>query len=648
MRNIIILAVILILCLYTVHKGIIEYKGNIVNSENFREIEASSFKKIRNYAFYSDLGVRVLLVQDPAGIFFSYPAWMSELSGKVNSIIALEIFSNNKRQKIVNKYSPFRMRFSGIIFYIGTFAILLFGFDTIRHKEYLKYLSSVGTPGRTFAPLISARIMLFIFSFLLVIGCSLVLAMIEGIDLTSIDFSTLSGYLLSSILMLLMFFVCGTATGSIRSNLVGFIVLFTTWISLVFVIPGIIDSALDENNRDALSSYKLDLEKLRIVNEFEINTIKKMGDYKDNTPEGRRIVVEGYWNNEFKQLQALEEKHKAEIEKINNMYNTVSLFTPTTFYSLTAAEVSSRGFGNYRAFYLYLQELRQKFLRFWIDREYYHDPKVMVNFVKEDENLFQGKSMLPDNFAAGVAVNLGYFIILLIISYFRFKKNIYFLPDKKPFKQLDREREFEYNKINSFYTAIRPGIRELYYNYFVGRSTIGDALGNQLDIKIDGKETTGTEPHEGFVYFCHPEEIPGDITTKKLLNFIISAGRLSKEEKDAVYHSKTYRKLKGKNFSGMERSERVEAAILAIKYINAKILLVDRTCKDMKDRYMVLLGDALKRQKEKGTLVIYLSPDKTVEYQRSSGRVDCIEVFDWEGGVDVIRKHTKDDADEEG
>jgi hypothetical protein len=103
-----------------------------------------------------------------------------------------------------------------------------------------------------------------------------------------------------------------------------------------------------------------------------------------------------------------------------------------------------------------------------------------------------------------------------------------------------------------------------------------------LDIKIDGKETTGTEPHDEFVYICHPEEIPGDITTKKLLNFIISAGGLSKEEKDAVYHSKTYRKLKGKNFSRMERSERVEAAILAIKYINAKILLVDRTCKDMK------------------------------------------------------------------
>jgi ABC-type cobalamin/Fe3+-siderophores transport system ATPase subunit len=536
---------------------------------------------------------------------------MSELSGKINSLFALEIFNNNKKQTIVIRYSPFRMSFSGILFYIATFAVLLFGFDTTRHKEYLKFLSSITTQGRAFAALLSTRILFIILSFLFVMGCSLVLALIEGIDLSSIDFSAFSGYLWCTILMLLVFFLFGTAAGSIRSNLVGFITLFATWISLVIVIPGFIDSIMDERNRNELSSYKLILDKIKIASEFETKAVKKLGEDKYKNPNGRRLLAEEYWNNDFKQMQALEENHKAEIEKINDMYNTVSLFTPTTFYSLTAAEVSSRGFGNYKAFYSFLQELRGRFLRFWIDREYYHDPKVMVNFVKGNENLFHGKSKLPDNFGIGMLVNIGYLIIVLFISFFLFKHTMFRL-DKKEIESLgDRDIEVKTNEVSVW--RIKPEKGEAFNKmFFTLLSREIDRLaskGFKIVVKIGEVNIAAEKNNKSIAYFPRAEAFPGELKVKDLCRYNAKSTGLTRQETNALLEKPEIKSLARKKFKLLEDNEDFEAVLALTYFTKADIYLFFDLATGYDSEFAIKLKDRMTKLNEDSVVIFITTTD---------------------------------------
>jgi ABC-type transport system involved in multi-copper enzyme maturation permease subunit len=634
------------LSLCSVHKGVNDYKLSVAESKNFQDIESSTIKLIQNYDQYSELGVRVFFVQTLAGIFFTNPDLMSELSGKINSLFALEIFNNNKEQTIVIRHSPFRMSFSGILFYIATFAVLLFGFDATRNKEYLKFLSSINTPVKAFSALLSTRILLIILSFLFIMGCSLVLALIEGIDLYSIDFSTFSGYMWCTILLLVVFFLCGTAAGSIRSTLRGFITLFATWIFLVIVIPGIIDSALDENNRTAISSYKLHLDKIQIANDFENNAIKTMGKYKDNTPEGRRAVVEGYWNNEFKQMQALEENHKIEIEKINDAYNFVSLFTPTTFYSLTAAEVSSRGFGNYKAFYLYLQELRQKFVRFYIDRVYYNDPNVVVNFVKGDENLFQGKSRLPDNFGIGVVVNLGYIIIMLAVSFFLFKRAMFRL-DKKEIESLgDSDIEVKTNKVKVL--KIKPdkgkAINKMFFTLLSREIDRLAAKGFKVVVKIGEVNIAAEKINKRFVYYPRPEAFPGEIKVKDLCRYIAKSTGLTRQETIALLEKPEIKSLACKKFKQFEDNEGFDAVLALTYFTRADIFLFNdlptlyhkKCAVKLKDRMDALIKESVVIFLTTTELAIY--PDFDV-YAEGDEWLDNVEALRIKLSMDEKRRN---------
>jgi hypothetical protein len=95
---------------------------------------------------------------------------------------------------------------------------------------------------------------------------------------------------------------------------------------------------------------------------------------------------------------AVDEKLKQEISQLFDVYNNWLLVTPTTFYTNTCDELSSRGYQSYLDFYTYLQDLRSKFVRFWINRVFYHDQKILVDFVTNDENLFYSKSQVPKNY----------------------------------------------------------------------------------------------------------------------------------------------------------------------------------------------------------------------------------------------------------
>jgi len=133
----------------------------------------------------------------------------------------------------------------------------------------------------------------------------------------------------------------------------------------------------------------------------------------------------------------------------------------------------------------------------------------MVNFIKENENIFYARSQLPGNFGIGVLINMGYIIILLFASYFRFKKAM-FLSSKNP--DAYKEINLELAKDGEFsITTDEPEPANQVVNFFFGEFKYFKG-----DITVE-KKSIVTKTKKDFLYLPHPNEIPEDIKTMDLL-----------------------------------------------------------------------------------------------------------------------------------
>jgi hypothetical protein len=94
---------------------------------------------------------------------------------------------------------------------------------------------------------------------------------------------------------------------------------------------------------------------------------------------------------------------------------------PSTFYLSTANEISGKGYQNFIRFYQYIQNLKWKFIRFYIDKRYYSDSSKVESFIKGNENLFYSETFYPRCFLQGGQLTLLYIMGLFIVSYARFK-----------------------------------------------------------------------------------------------------------------------------------------------------------------------------------------------------------------------------------
>lgn len=646
-RNLIILLIIFILMLIYIIIGMNDHKTLSQKEQKFKNTQAAYFKNTPNYEGYGRDGINLLFIPSPAGIFFRNTIIPRDLTAKIDSIVSIRIVNNLKGKSLSPGIIsiPGHLGFSCIVLMVVTLLALCFGCESLQAREYLRFLSGTGHHVKIFLSVIMPRFILFAAAFLFLFGIFMVLLKIKGIQLSPDDYVGLSGYLLLTVLMLLFFFMIGVFIGTLRSKVVSVIAIFAAWFTLIFIIPGAVNLIIEKDIPDITRDYQTELDKFKVVVGFEKRAAEESGKFDRKSIAVARKIIETYWNNDYKKMEQLEENLKNEIAKAIHRYVNLSLLTPTTFYNLTANEVSSRGYGSYLELYGYLRRLKHNFVRFYIDRVYYNDPSVMVSFIKEDENLFRSRSCLPGNFPAGIAGNLGYIVILFFISCFRCKKTLYTPSptDKKPYKKKDLEIHLKRGEINVFYAGRRPGIRDLFYNYFLGLSVSGPVKEPYLRVTIDGEEKTGDKKHRGFSYICHPGEIPGDITAGNFISYIARSNRLTAKEKKHLYQRGNIESIKRKNFSRLEDDEQVAVLLSALPYIKGEIYLLDQTCKGMPFRTLVKLKNSMETLAKTGAMVIYLSPDKEVQYEETDPGREVVDLPYWAGGVDSHKKLLEDE-----
>jgi hypothetical protein len=578
--------------LFGVNKGVENYNLMIESSKEFRKIEALMFRNVRNYAHYSEFGARYLFVPSASVIFFTDSPLMSELSAKVNSTVNVEIYNNCKGSAAFKTNNRDFLRFSGLLVLLGTLFVLFTGYESMCKKEYLKFLCSKFSHIKVFLAAIFSRFILITVTLVVMFVFMVGVVRLRGIELMPGDFKGLWVYLLSSLLILLIFLVIGGMIGTMRSTTISISMILGVWIVSVFIIPGVFDSIIEEKADDIFSSYKSDLNKLQKAIEFERKSEEKYGRFDKENIVSERDIVEDYWKNDYPEIAKVEKLLENEISDVIAKYRKLCILFPTSFYNLTALEVSSRGYENYLDFYNHSQENQKKFSRFWLDRVYYHDPKELVSFIKGGENIFQGKSRIPGNFVPGVVLHLLYAVALLFGSYFRFKKWLYVPIDKKAFNEKDRDIRLKRGKIDVLYSH-RPGLRDQLYLLFSGRKIKRRSPTPSFNVTLEGETISEASIKDGFVYICHPSAIPGDIKPVDLISFIARTNGVSSAEKASIYRGLSADLLNSKNFNRLEPHQQADALLSVLPYIKGNIYLVDQVGKEVPLLILVKLKDQL-------------------------------------------------------
>lgn len=606
-RNIFLLLVLLVLSIYSTQQGIKERKQILNDLEEFKNSASIEFNNIRHYSKYSQTGFKILLIPGPASVFFSNPVFLSELSARINSVTVLDIDNNCKGGLIFRGNSPFAPRFDNVVRVLTSLLILFLGFEIMQKKEFLRSLSSQWCKFGIFISLSFSLTLLFILCLLVILACCIGLTVLQGIFLTTADVKGLLIFLPPMVLKLLFFFFFGALLGSVRWKYAGIPGLLAVWIIFIFIYPAAVNSYIENKSHEITSAYKADKEKLKTMSDFEKRAAKEVGEYNDNTVEGRRAVVEKFWEKDRKEIEAVDEKLKQEVSQLIDEYNTLSLFTPTAFYTNTCDEISSRGYQGYLDFFTYLQDLRSKFVRFWIDRVYYHDPKVLVNFVTNDENIFYSKSRVPKHYWPGVFINLGIVILLAAISYLLFKRTLEHVSAKEIEELGKVDLDLDKGELR-IWIIVKGHFKKVLFNMFSGISAGLFKKGFKGEVYFDGEDTADGKFKNNFVYICHADELPGDIKVIDLLKFYANWNQLPATELEKHLNNEELKKILKKPISELENHEKFEVSMGVLNMIKSDIYFINNIASGMPMTCSVKLLNKMEELQSNSLVIFLITP----------------------------------------
>jgi hypothetical protein len=632
---------------YLVNKGIDDYDKTKGNEKSFLKIEEIMFSRLMNYLHYSFFGVRIMFVPSPTVILFSGPGTMSDLCAKIDSIMTMEIFNNLKGKALFKDHFPGTLRFAGLVLLLGSLLAVFSGIGVRRNREYLKSLTCICPPRKVFPFLFISRAILVTASFLFILGSQFLILKARGIALSTADVNGLSVYTAVSIVVLLVFVFSGIFMGGIFSTLKARTGGLIIWAVLVFLIPLVINSIIDDKAGKLQASHKLKLDKLGVVNFFEKESEKKHGKFDKDKFDIFRKLAENFYHNDYNNILSFENRIVEDIERLMERFRKMSLFFPATFYTMTCKDVSSRGYDNYIRFHRYIIKMHRAFLRFWIDRVYYHDPDELVSFIKGDENLFHGHSRIPRYLLISLVLHVFYILVLAAASYFSYLRLLVKTTDNGRFvNKKDLEIQLEKGKINVFYTR-RPGLKDYLYRVFSGRQQ-RNVTGFQVNFA--GEPITGKVKTGGFVYICDVDDLPRHLKWSDFVKMMLKLNKARSKERTNVINSLSY--LGKKRFCKMERGEKMEVLLKALPYIKGDLFLFYHTCKDLGFKHLILFKNQLQSLVKKGATVVYLSPELSVNEVKKGPCREILPLKVWTEQVEslefeFLEKKESNDACEE-
>jgi hypothetical protein len=596
-RNLLIMLCAFILLIIAVNKGINEENKMPEKIQKFIQIQKKYFENAPNYDCYGRDGITMLFVPAVTGVFFKNTVIPPDLTARVDSVVTLQVYNNMKGKSLISRLFFGRIDAGMVVLFGFTLLAMFYGYETLQGYGYIMFVSSITTKASLLPSLIFSRFLAFTTGFLVIVTGLLLFIFIRGVGFTGADYHGLFIILLVTLAMMLVFFLMGFILGTMPSVKGALFLMFLIWFAMVIAVPGTLVSTHEDNFPDVITDFQTALKKFDNAINFEKESEKKEGKFARDKIELERELAEKYLKNVFKKNEVEELRLKKHLESNSKRINKWGVLFPTTFYMLTCNEVSSRGYRNFIDFYIYAIHMMRKFVRFWIDRVFYHDPKQLVNFIKKDENVYRARPGIPHYAAEGFAALFFYIMAIYITGSIRCKKWLF--PGskrKKAFAGL--EINFETNKTTTVRSYDPDFYRQL-LNFLLSKHRIPN-----WSVCIDGKVIEKINKPT-IVYLPNPDTLPIDFKTRQLLYFLKKTMKLPEKEFQKVINT-IDKKVLNQRFANIEKIEKAKLVLRIALSTNKQVYVFDNFVSGVPDTLRWELAKILEVNTGKDTVVIDL------------------------------------------
>ena len=628
-RNTIIILLLFLLSLAFLQYGVYEYQQVLIQKAKFQEVENTKISRYFSFRVYASYGFRILFTPHPISIFFFSSVTIPDMTSYINSSDQLTIYQPLKGKNIFDQKKSGFTDFSGFLLFFGTLLIIFYGYESFIKEDYLKFLATLASPGKVFISVLVSRTALMSIIILILTACSNLLLLINGIPM-QLNPGIL--YFLITILLVNIFFlVLGSCISAVRSNIAGILTVIICWFLLLFFFPTAVNKYTALKSGQITPVYKLEMEKLKTVMDFEKYTIDKAGTFEHGkeVTDTDRELMQRYWDKEFKKIEALEDKMRDEMKENINFFQTLSIAFPTTFYQSVTNELSSRGYNNLVVFYKRVQDLKRKFVRFYMDKVYFSNFSKVESFVKNEKNVYNARPGLPVNFLWGILASLGWITLFILLSYYNFKKILYKEPDKT-FPYPDQK---PVKSEGPGYTVLRIhgiDITRRVYNLLSGKRSKKSMQGFTDKIYIDHKDIAQGPGKFDFAYICQPEDIPGDIKVNNLLNLVFRLFGFSKDKRSSYLEYFEISPYLKQTFGQLELDEKSRVLLAVLLMVKKDILVVNNLCRGVPEEVFAAFNKVMRELSSGGSKILYLTTQTVPEpLLKGQGFLDDTDV--WRG-----------------
>ncbi len=638
-RNIVILIILWgFLATFTL-LAIKDYRDIENRKKDFQAIEALNFEHYPNYDIYGDSGLAVQFCPGPMGIFIKNLGVSSQLVGKLDSIVNLSIFDNYKSKSLFNNLFNGIFSFSGILFFFGSLLCLAWGAEFLTYREYQKFLASRSTSARVFFYPVLSRLLLLTLTLLCTFTAMLLLLPLNAVPLASLDFVNLGYYFVITLGLLSAFFFGGVIASILSPKVNKFLLIMTIWLAFSFLFPGLLQSLVENKTFGSIEDYRAEIKKFSITNNFEKDCFEKSGKFTIDKSEVFKEFAENYWAKYFPRIEAIEDHLFSRLESNVKTFGFLSLFTPSTFYYNTSIEIGSRGYLGFMNFYAYLRQLKRSFVRFYIDRFYYHDPKVMVNFVKDKENLFLARSHLPAYPVAGLLITLFYVTGLALLSYGLFKRSLYRVNKKELEDFAAHKLEFKKGETKVIKTW-EKNTSDILYSLFSGKVQGKIPTGSPLYVRLDGKDLTAPTSCIEFLYIPSHSALPPDIRVKDFAHFITRWLKITGDKRKTFLREPAICSAGKKKFGSLDSKEKAEILLALAVIVDSSFYYFFDIAVNLCEKFAIPFTDKIAvLNSERNAVVLYLTTNTNVDRSETDKKPGTMLVEQDQLWIDMVNSY---------
>jgi hypothetical protein len=227
-----------------------------------------------------------------------------------------------------------------------------------------------------------------------------------------------------------MWFLMGMGLSFLLKYKSGLLVALAIWALILLGTPEMRYMVISK--QDIKPEKKVNLVKMIKLLKHEQRLRNKiqplLKDRDKNIDKIRSIMKEGaeaYLENEGTENKLLEQElHnsvKVQIEKMENF----SCYLPWPFYQQLQESISSKGYDSYNGFVDFVIEFKDGFTRYIIDKRYNAKDKKVTPYIKQGENVYHSRSVLPRGFFRGILSILIFSLLFIgfsILVYWRRRK----------------------------------------------------------------------------------------------------------------------------------------------------------------------------------------------------------------------------------